>query len=156
MLNFNLFFLIVKCQLLSFCVDSNRTPIKMSQGAPILLGWKRIICVEETASTLTIVFSEKSQVHRMIPKWPWTLKGPRYPMHVLLVPLGPKFRLFHPTIARFPDNWRVGYPRWVQWWIRNFRTKQSLIIEFRLKTVRGVAFSYSHRDPCTRKRKTNL
>ncbi len=32
------------------------------------------------------------QVHPMTPKWPWTLQGQRYPMHVLFVSLSPKFQ----------------------------------------------------------------
>ncbi len=32
------------------------------------------------------------QVHPMTPKWPWTLQGQRYPMHILFVSLSPKFQ----------------------------------------------------------------
>ncbi len=40
---------------------------------------------------LEILCSEKLQVHRMTPKWPWMLQGQRYPIYVALLPSSPKF-----------------------------------------------------------------
>ncbi len=44
------------------------------------------------------------QVHRMTPKWPWTLQGQRYPINVLEVSMGPKFNavsLYNQPFSRF-------------------------------------------------------
>ncbi len=42
------------------------------------------------------------QVHRMTPKWPWTLQGPRYTTYVLLVSQSPKFWSVLLYDQRFP------------------------------------------------------
>ncbi len=56
---------------------------------------------------------EKSQEHRMTSKWPWTLKGQRYPLYVEVLPASPKFHSVCSTIARFPDievfDFSIGY-----------------------------------------------
>ena len=69
----------------------------------------RLQFVEVTVSALEIVASEKSQVHRMTPKWPWMQQGQRYPLMFYYCPRVPNFIPFRSTVARFPDNWGVFF-----------------------------------------------
>ncbi len=66
---------------------------------------------------------EKSQVHRMTPKWPWRLKGQRYPYMLYKYPRATNFTPFCSTIARFPDNWGFWFLHRLQCWIWYFRKK---------------------------------
>ncbi len=65
----------------------------------IVIACLSLIAVITTRNAFSSLLSlgpnyEKSKVHRMTSKWPWTLKGQRYP-----------YLLNYYTIARFPDNW---------------------------------------------------
>ncbi len=48
------------------------------------------------------------QVHRMIPKWPWTLQGQRYPINVLLVSMCPKFH----SVSLYDEPFSSYGPFW--------------------------------------------
>ncbi len=69
----------------------------------------------------------KTQVHRVTPKWPWTLRGQRYPHICWTTTRKSKFYsvLQRSMITRFPDNWGVFFLHRVSvlWWIWNLRKK---------------------------------
>ena len=84
----------------------------------------RLISLALIATRIIRQNYEKSQMHQMTPKWPWTLQDQRYTTYVLLVPASP---IFHSvsltTIARFPDNSGFWFVHRVQRRIWNFREK---------------------------------
>ena len=52
---------------------------------------------------------EKSKVHRMTPKWHWTLKGQRYLIYFELLPMSPKF---HSVLL-----YDLSFSRWMRFWV---------------------------------------
>ena len=62
-----------------------------------------------------------SKVHRMAPKWHWTLKGQMYPIYV--VPRVPNVTPFCSTISRFPNNWGFWLLHRLLCWIWKFGEK---------------------------------
>ena len=111
----------------------------------------------------------------MTPKWPWTVKGQRYPPYVELLPTSPKF---HSVLLyeSSPNNWGFLFLHRVQWVklifskkiVKSQKLKFSKIpnvllwgplgkkfkTSFKTFGCGGVAFwkFHSHRVPCQRKR----
>ncbi len=48
-------------------------------------------------------------VHRMTPKWHWTLQSQRHLIFVILFPPNPKFIQFRSTVSRLPDNCNIYF-----------------------------------------------
>ncbi len=80
------------------------------------------------------------QVHRMTPKWPWTLKGKRYPIYMIQIPSSPKFH----SILLYGQAF-LGYmpfsDKYTQWPQMVLNTKSSKVPHIHVTSTHGSQIS---------------
>ncbi len=97
---------------------ANDTSASVGRTGP-LLQFEQIYLTAWYESQISVPYALRSAIFKLRAifetsapndlKWPWTLKGQRYPMYVMLVPvpLSPKFQsVSHSTASRF---WVMGH-----------------------------------------------